>query len=358
MNQLYVGIVIISSLSLLTMKVGIEDNHFIPPEKRRGFQTVFGLLIVLNWAEWLAAVLNGDAGQSITLHWFAKAFELTVTPFLPVMAIRILGTVKMERKLYIPAIFNVILQIASIFTGAVFRIGAGNVYARGPLYALYVLSFVVGCAVLAVACLRFSKKYQYRNVLFLVLIMGMVVLATLLPLLAPSLRLDWSCISFAMIIFYVYYIQLAQQVDSLTALLNRQTYDYSLKMIDRETIIVFTDIDRFKIINDTFGHGFGDYCLAAIAAELKAVFEKKGYCYRFGGDEFCVIMKHRDAPIEHLLAQFSARVAALRAQDSRITDVSVGFARFDPSTETIDAAVNRADEMMYENKKTHAAYAD
>ena len=56
-------------------------------------------------------------------------------------------------------------------------------------------------------------------------------------------------------------------------------------------LIVF-DVDNFKQVNDCYGHLQGDACLAAIAACLKKAYARCGYCYRIGGDEFCVLLKN------------------------------------------------------------------
>ena len=52
------------------------------------------------------------------------------------------------------------------------------------------------------------------------------------------------------------------------------------------------DVDDFKQINDRYGHIQGDLCLAGIAECIKKSYANFGYCYRIGGDEFCVLLKN------------------------------------------------------------------
>ena len=54
------------------------------------------------------------------------------------------------------------------------------------------------------------------------------------------------------------------------------------------------DVDNFKQINDHYGHVQGDVCLAEIAECIKKVYANDGYCYRTGGDEFCVLLKNSE----------------------------------------------------------------
>ena len=56
-------------------------------------------------------------------------------------------------------------------------------------------------------------------------------------------------------------------------------------------MVVF-DVDDFKQINDRYGHIQGDLCLAGIAECIKNSYANFGYCYRIGGDEFCVLLKN------------------------------------------------------------------
>ncbi len=58
-------------------------------------------------------------------------------------------------------------------------------------------------------------------------------------------------------------------------------------------MLVVFDVDDFKQINDRYGHMKGDLCLADIAECIKKAYASFGYCYRIGGDEFCVITEKR-----------------------------------------------------------------
>ncbi len=353
MISLYTLIVIISSFSLLITIVGMYDNYFMPEFKQKSFRILFAMLIAQNWFEWLGVKLNGGAAEFVWLHVLVKFCELSITPFVSIAASDIVHRVKGKKWMYIPAVLNLVLQICSVFTGIVFRIDGANVYSRGPLYVLYVATLVVGAVFMILHCQKFSSKYQHRNNLFLLMIMVMVLLAIALLIVEPSLRMDWTCMTFAAILFYIYYNQLEQQIDPLTALLNRKSYDYAIKHIRKETAIIFFDVDRFKYINDTYGHDFGDRCLIVMAAEMKRIFGKKGYCYRFGGDEACVIIKKNVRDIDALISKYIESINMIREVDKKVPSVSFGYAYFNREKETAFETVKRADEMMYSYKNKH-----
>lgn len=87
--------------------------------------------------------------------------------------------------------------------------------------------------------------------------------------------------------------------------------------------------------------------------ELKRSFKKYGYCYRYDGDEDCVIIKKKIGSIESIINSFFEHVEILREAEPQIPTVSVGYARFNPMEENIESALKRADEMMYRYKTKH-----
>lgn len=84
--------------------------------------------------------------------------------------------------------------------------------------------------------------------------------------------------------------------DSLTGLQNRVGFEYyadklRTKYGNCDFLLMIIDIDRFKSINDSYGHIFGDEVLAAFAANLKSLQTQDSVCGRFGGDEFIAMHK-------------------------------------------------------------------
>lgn len=84
-------------------------------------------------------------------------------------------------------------------------------------------------------------------------------------------------------------------IDELTGIANRLAFNTALSQISEQTsstryVLVMTDIDRFKKINDDYGHYIGDQCLTAFATILNQ-FTTNQIAYRFGGDEFCLLFQ-------------------------------------------------------------------
>jgi diguanylate cyclase (GGDEF)-like protein len=100
--------------------------------------------------------------------------------------------------------------------------------------------------------------------------------------------------------------------DPLTGLGNRRAFDEALKRIvigarrsDRPFTLVLADIEGFKAVNDTHGHLEGDRCLREVAAVLARIVRPSDQCFRWGGDEFAVLLpsagtRQADAVIERI----------------------------------------------------------
>ncbi len=87
------------------------------------------------------------------------------------------------------------------------------------------------------------------------------------------------------------------RLDPLTNLLNKRTFDESTQQLLDESVekgepisLVYIDIDNFKIFNDEFGHDEGDTILILVSDCIRAVSRNVDTCYRFGGDEFVIVM--------------------------------------------------------------------
>jgi diguanylate cyclase (GGDEF)-like protein len=115
------------------------------------------------------------------------------------------------------------------------------------------------------------------------------------------------------------------------------------------------DLDDFKLVNDTFGHQFGDRCLVHLAEIVKSTLRASDVPARYGGDEFALILPEADADAAGAVA---ARVTDLLAQNPLVADgrgpvpvsVSIGVATVDPDIRTPADLVGAADAQMYRAK--------
>ncbi|ARN68334.1 histidine kinase [Vibrio vulnificus] len=152
--------------------------------------------------------------------------------------------------------------------------------------------------------------------------------------------------------------------DNLTRLYNRHALNtYINKKLeklakdpDEAFSVLFIDLDRFKVINDSMGHLIGDLVLKQVASRLLLNARKQDSCYRFGGDEFVICLPGLHN--QETLARIARRYAELICEPYNIEEkicqigVSVGIATVADSSYTLAKILREADTAMYRAKKS------
>ena len=155
-------------------------------------------------------------------------------------------------------------------------------------------------------------------------------------------------------------LQYSAHHDELTGLLNRYAFMERLSsaLIRRspeETLgVIFLDVDRFKMINDSLGHAAGDRVVKAVSQRLRGAAGEDATVARFGGDEFVVFLTDRDGgqridSLAHALAEVVTEPLSLLDGETFVT-VSVGVAKADRAWVTADSLMRDADAAMYQAK--------
>ena len=123
----------------------------------------------------------------------------------------------------------------------------------------------------------------------------------------------------------------------------------------RSTALLFIDLDRFKQVNDRYGHSLGDAVLRAVGATLKSALRGSDLCCRYGGDEFLVLLP--ETPLEgalqvaESLRRRLAGIAVKRSDGAVRVTASVGVAVARPGELDGNGLVARADAAMYRAKR-------
>jgi diguanylate cyclase (GGDEF)-like protein len=160
--------------------------------------------------------------------------------------------------------------------------------------------------------------------------------------------------------------ELAHQArhDQLTGLLHHQAFVGELELeLERArryrhgVALVFLDLDRFKELNDTFGHPAGDRALTAFARLLRDSLRGSDLAGRMGGDEFAACLVEADEEAgSRLLERLRDQVDELAANDELPADFafSAGLAHFPDEAGDADALFRVADQRLYEAKRASA----
>ena len=168
-------------------------------------------------------------------------------------------------------------------------------------------------------------------------------------------------------------LEQVSQTDSLTQLYNRGHWESTLKQEFLRTkrnggssALLMFDIDRFKVVNDEYGHTCGDEALRHLSKLLKTTLRETDIAGRYGGEEFVVTLLDTDEKgaeifAERLRVLIEQSPVMYKQLEVKVT-VSIGFACFSNEFKDHERWIEAADKAMYQSKKNGrnkvTAYAD
>ncbi len=258
-----------------------------------------------------------------------------------------------------------VLLLINLFTGILFYVDETGKYCRGPLFIVqYLLAYpyvFAACGHALIGSFRKENLSHHRMLRRLAMFPIAPAGAGILQFIYPQLPLACAALAFATLILYQNWLDDMISVDPLTKLNNRKQlhfqYEQWRKRDDAFPLyLLMIDANKFKSINDTYGHIQGDAALERIAEALRLSCKElkhRATIARYGGDEFAVLApvdEMREA--EELSRGIKQRVASLNKEAHAPYELSVciGIAKADKPKE-LKEIIAEADEKLYEEKK-------
>ena len=265
----------------------------------------------------------------------------------------------------IPGIIVIIMCFASIKTGWIFRYDEAGTFHRGPFFVVqnviayaYFLFTTLHAYYVAEQETSVARKQRLKKISLFIIAPAIGALLQLMfggfPFVGPS-------VSIAILSIFVSVQADLINIDSLTGLNNRKNMERYLDEViphcgpHNPMYLFMIDADRFKAINDTYGHVEGDHALKLIAEALRrSVDDCQGYIARLGGDEFVAVIATVDPAVADMFeASIHKNMKTVHDENGISYDLSVstGYVRFtSPEIRTGDL-LKQADQMMYEIKR-------
>ncbi len=149
--------------------------------------------------------------------------------------------------------------------------------------------------------------------------------------------------------------------DTLTGLPNRKQYDtYMKNLLEEEAFfaLLFIDLNKFKVINDTYGHDLGDEVLIEVAKRLSQSIDEEDILARLGGDEFVIITKRKKVFLDKFLEKLEQNTIKNHTVGdvTVLIELSIGISLFPDDSKSETFLRKYADEAMYVAKKTRGRH--
>ena len=160
-------------------------------------------------------------------------------------------------------------------------------------------------------------------------------------------------------------LQSLANTDGLTGLLNKRYFDRVLTVLEQHSqpfALFYMDLDRFKPVNDTYGHDVGDKLLKGVSQRLQGCIRSRDYAFRLGGDEFALLLlgPMTQETCARKMDMICEMIAVPYEIDGNTVSVgaSCGYALYPAESVDVQQVRYIADQRMYENKQKNHARQD
>lgn len=371
----YTAVVAMSCLTLVVLTILVYENGRLTKKMKIRFYETYAMIMVSMLAEWAGVAMNGAPAWTMGIHAVLKCVDYIVTPVAGVLFARQVsvrdGWGKSKKLLFI-LLFNIILEISSIFTGWTFYIDEHNVYYHGPFYLVYVIIYCISIGYVILEFRLYGKQFKKKNVVSLYAIITLSCIGIgLQELVGSNIRTSCLALMLGSVLLFIHFSEFQQQLndekmkhqkmlvetDALTGLFSRYAYIETLDKYGQEEslpsdLVVFSiDVNGLKTVNDTLGHEAGDELIRGAAECIFWAFGDYGKCFRTGGDEFIAIVRMEQRQIERVQKTLARAANGWHGEKIGKLSISVGYAlaKEHPGM-TVEKMVNVADKMMYKNK--------
>ena len=372
----YIQINIFCALILVGVFFLLRGKRGVLPTRRLAFSFVLLASVLMCLSDIAAWLLNGKSFPGCrqllevsNMVYFA-AITWTCYAWLNYVDVRIMGLrygKKPRRLLFmLPVLVMTFFILLNPFTHFCFEIDSENIYSRGSGIILHwiitwgYMFFATGLTVYKI-CHTESKieRKQLRPMLWFVVC---PVVAAIIQMLFYGVTVTQCGITLSALL--ITYESLDEQIsiDNLTGLNNRHALETYISERVRLPGITFSviicDIDRFKTINDTFGHVSGDLALKQLSDVLKSACGQcraRVFLCRYGGDEFIISgINMSETDIADLIENISGDLDKLNRRKDSCFQLSLSYGTAAGpcnSHEDFENLISQADRSMYEMKK-------
>lgn len=350
MQNYYTVVTVLSIFSMMIIQVCIRKSNTLTRNRKRLFLELFNMIIIASICEWLGNYLQSGGSSTRIIHIIVKAIELSVAPSIAFLVAWMIEK-RNKKPVYIYLMIHAVLEILSGKFGFIYYVDQNSTYIHGRFYWIYMMAYLISMIYCICVVLHSVKRYQYNGVIYFLLVSAFMVTGIVIQLCNNELKVDYITLAISAIMLYVFTLEMIYQTDELTELLNRRGYENYISHIDEKCVVIFFDVDHFKMINDTYGHAFGDVVLKTIGRTIREQYALYGKCFRIGGDEFAVILTKNVEKVTTMNEAFFRAMEANREKEKRLPYVSAGYSYYNPENQNIRDVIDEADRMMYQFKE-------
>ncbi|MCR4907872.1 MAG: GGDEF domain-containing protein [Lachnospiraceae bacterium] len=360
---------------LILAMILINDKlHGTLQEKQLWFRraVILFILYFISDACW-AAMLSG---MFVRIRFFAVLFNLTNYILLNMMGYGTFMFITVSEKMpftkskrsiclcLLPVIIATLVMVSAYISDPLFWINE-NLELNNLYYPMMILPSSLYLISGFVHSVLNARRSEIKEVKVQYLLLGSIPIGVMAFGMIQVFALNAPTFCFGCTImwlwFYIQNMQTMISVDDLTRLNNRRQINRYMDQFsysqDTRIIIMMIDIDRFKKINDTYGHAEGDRALVMVSDALRQTCEKinsSAFLGRYGGDEFIIIIRNpKEGEQPEIISEAIRRTISQKQEDCQLPydlEISIGYDELKSKDDTLHSCMIRADDKLYVDK--------
>lgn len=371
-NMMYFELDLFAALVLIIIMD--HDPRGMRSGSQRSFQMIIRSLICVLVTDGLGWILEGSRFRGSReliyacdyMYWLSTLFPAF---FSLIYCARTVHIKNINRLCWLgatPIAFGIFMLITNPVKGWVFHVDYGNHYVRGGAFPIVAL---LPCIHMLLAIIITFWKgirapdYRKKDLFMVALYMAIPAVGAYFQFTIYGVLEAWIFMSLSVILCYVYVQNGNTTMDALTGINNRGRFDaytnyawMKLSSYEDNLYLIILDINRFKSINDYYGHAEGDQALKTVASVLKQSMSKnRGFLARIGGDEFAIVINNvGEEQIEKLVEDIRLLLEE-RCESMKLPyklSLAIGYASTDGVERlALTRLFSKADENMYNDKE-------
>jgi len=356
--------IVLLSLVLIIMLTRRESR----PLSRKLFIAIVMATLLMLATDLASALLDGKAGSfnravNSVSNFILHAF--TTLPFAfwySYFELHLSGDSEKIKKGIInklPTLCSLSLVIWNLFSGKLYYLDAANHRVMQPgVISLYLLNSILFAAAI-IKFIKYRRALDHKTKMAFTSFILFPLLSASIQFFHPGLLIVWSGTTVGLLFFF-YFLEVQDlYTDYLTGLPNRrkgeEVLEKEIRKQDRKFTLIMIDLDRFKSINDNYGHSEGDTALKIFSNILRGTIKSDDFIYRYAGDEFLIISSCTDPEtISFIIERLKSGLMEFNSKGIKPYRLmlSAGFTVFEPGLyNTMKELLHETDNRMYEQKK-------
>ncbi len=257
-----------------------------------------------------------------------------------------------------PVIIMWILTLTNYWTGFMFRISEDNVYSRGPgMYYTVIIALLI-LIIYSISMIQHMHSIEGRLLGVLLSFSIMPITGSILQAFIYGIPAMWSMFTLLSLFIFIFVEREDMMRDTLTNLVTRGQFEQRLKKKlkkDKPFTLLMVDMDKFKRINDTYGHEEGDKVLIIVASILEHSIKHIDMASRYGGDEFMLLLESSNRSADqHVMERINKALDDFNTKNIKPYEIQLSMGSFfigEPKKAHYLEVLAEVDENMYRTKR-------